>query len=90
VQRNLERELWLRVIRFAQEEAAGRHTSGTQQRTTMRRARRWLTTRNKNFVLVCKMAGLNDVQINTIVKMACEAQATRPLPEATWLHQKEN
>lgn len=79
--RNWERELWLRVIRFAQEEAAGRQTSGTAQRTTMWRARRWLTTRNRSFVAVCKWAGLNDVQIDTIVQMACENNKQNSLLE---------
>jgi hypothetical protein len=81
MQRNLERELWLRVIRFAQEEAAGRHTSGMQQRTTMLRARRWMTTRTASFVFVCKAAGLNDAQIDMLVEMACETSQTIPLPE---------
>lgn len=80
MQRNLERELWLRVIRFAQEEAAGRVTSGVHQRTTMIRARRWLTSRTESFRLVCRWAGLSDAQADTISQMACETAKTIPLP----------
>lgn len=81
MQRNLERELWLRVIRFAQEEASGRQTAGIAQRTTMRRARRWLTTRTKSLLQVCGWAGLNDVQVDIICKAAQKNAAEIPLPE---------
>lgn len=88
MQRNLERELWLKVIRFAQEEAAGRVTAGIPQRTTMLRARRWLTTRTRSFILACRWAGLNDAQIDTLCKMACETAKEIPIPRSDYERQR--
>jgi hypothetical protein len=65
--RILERELWLKVIRRAQEEAEGQqlYTGDTEHMQYM--AARWLCTRSRSFLEVCEYAGLDDVKIERLL-----------------------
>jgi hypothetical protein len=74
--RVFERELWLRVIKEAQDTAGGRIPGVEADKTWtvtsygQRKAKEWLTEPSKSFSLVCEMAGLTDVQAKKIRERA--------------------
>jgi len=63
--RNLERELWLHVIRTAQTEARSRRKDDLH---IAHLAARWLTTGSREFMRVCDMAGLTKPQAAQLIE----------------------